>query len=60
MNGKAFLSKPDDMDGIVVDLAHHYLESDKAAEYAEEILGVVDFVLIEIHPARMLGFDGED
>lgn len=60
VNGKAFLSRPDDIDEIVVGLTQHYLDPDKAAEYAEEILGEVDFVLIEIDPARVLGFDGED
>ena len=60
VNGKAFLSRPNDIDEIVVDLAHHYMDPDKAAEYVEEILGEIDFVLIQIYPTRVLGFDGED
>ena len=60
VNGKAFLSRPNDIDEIVVDLAHHYMDPDKAAEYSEEILGQVDFVLIQIYPTKVLGFDGED
>ena len=60
VNGKALLSRPDDIDEIVVDLAHHYMDPDKAAEYSEEILGQVDFVLIQIYPTKVLGFDGED
>jgi len=36
------------------------MDPDKAAEYVEEILGEIDFVLIQIYPTRVLGFDGED
>ena len=60
VNGKAFLSRPNDIDEIVVDLAHHYMDPGKAAEYIEEISGEIDFVLIQIYPTRVLGFDGED
>ncbi|HJO34281.1 MAG TPA: pyridoxamine 5'-phosphate oxidase family protein [Anaerolineales bacterium] len=60
VNGKASLSRPDDIDVIVTALAHHYLAPDKAAEYAQQILGEVDFVLIEIYHTRVLGFDGAD
>ena len=60
VNGKAIQSRPNDIDEIVVDLAHHYMDPDKAAEYLEGILGEVDFFLIQIYPTRVLGFDGED
>ena len=60
VNGKAFLSRPDDIDAIITDLAHHYLAPDKATKYAEEILGEVDFVFVEINLTKVLGFDGDD
>ena len=60
VNGKGFLSRPNDIDESVVNLAYHYMGPDKAAEYIEEILEEVDFVLIQIYPTRVLGFDGED
>ncbi len=60
VNGNAFLSRPDDIDDIVTDLAHHYLAPDKASEYATEILGKADFVLVEIYHTKVLDFDGED
>ena len=60
VNGKGFLSRPNDIDESVVDLAYHYMDPDKAAECIEEILEEVDFVLVQIYPTRVLGFDGED
>ena len=60
MNGKAVLSRPDDIDEIVTKLAYQYLSPDNASEYAGEILRGIDFVLIEIYHTRVLGFDGAD
>ena len=60
INGKAVVSKPENIDEIVTDLAYHYLGPKEAPDYLREILGEINFVLIEIEPTRVLGFDGEE
>ena len=60
INGKAVVSKPKNIDEIVTDLAYHYLGPEDAPDYLREILGEINFVLIEIEPTRVLGFDGEE
>ena len=60
INGKAVGSKPENIDEIVTDLAYHYLGPEEAPDYLREILGEINFGLIEIEPTRVLGFDGEE
>ena len=60
INGKAVVSERENIDEIVTDLAYHYLGPEEAPDYLREILGEINFVLIEIEPTRILGFDGEE
>ena len=60
VNGRAAVLRPENIDEIVTDLAYHYVGPEEAPDYLREILGKVDFVLIEIEPTKILGFDGEE
>ncbi len=60
VNGSAVVSRPENIDEIVTDLAYHYLGPEEAPDYLREILAEIDFVLIEIEPTKILGFDGEE
>ena len=60
VKGRAAVSRPENIDEIVTDLAYHYVGPEEAPDYLREILGKVDFVLIEIEPTKILGFDGEE
>ena len=57
-NGKAIVTESEDIDRIVTDLSYRYLGPEDAPEYLNAILGKVEFVLIEIEPVNILGFDG--
>ncbi|SVA72119.1 uncharacterized protein METZ01_LOCUS124973, partial [marine metagenome] len=41
-------------------LAYHYLGSEQAPIYLREILGNIEFVLVDINPKKILAFDGEE
>tara|TARA_A100001037_G_scaffold171085_1_gene153671 strand:- start:513 stop:932 length:420 start_codon:yes stop_codon:yes gene_type:complete len=58
VNGKATIRESEDIDRIVTDLSYRYLGPEDAPEYLNVILGKVKFVLIEIEPEKILGFDG--
>ena len=60
VNGAACIKEPMDIDDIVSRLAYHYLGSEQAPIYLREILGNIEFVLIDINPEKILAFDGEE
>jgi PPOX class probable F420-dependent enzyme len=60
VNGAACIKEPMDIDDIVSRLAYHYLGSEQAPIYLREILGNIEFVLVDIDPKKILAFDGEE
>ena len=60
VNGSACIREPSDIDDIVSRLAHHYLGPDQAPIYLAEILGNIEFVLVDINPEKILAYDGEE
>ena len=60
VNGAACIKEPMDIDDIVSRLAYHYLGSEQAPIYLREILGNIEFVLVDINPKKILAFDGEE
>ena len=60
VNGAACIKEPMDIDDIVSRLAYHYLGSEQAPVYLREILGNIEFVLVDINPKKILAFDGEE
>ncbi len=57
LNGAARLSE-DGVEEFVRAVSAHYMGSEEASPYADDILGKLDFVLIRITPQRVVGFDG--
>jgi len=60
VNASACIREPSDIDDIVSRLAHHYLGSEQAPIYLAEILGNIEFVLVDINPEKILAYDGEE
>ena len=60
VNGVASIREPTDIDDIVSRLAYHYLGSEEAPIYLRDILGNIEFILVDIKPNKILAFDGEE
>ncbi len=57
VSGEAQLSDEGAAD-FVRAVSAHYLGSDEAEPYAEDVLAKIDFTLLRIAPARVAGYDG--
>lgn len=57
INGTVTLTK-DEVTDVVTDMSLHYVPGDAGNVYAEKVLKELDFVLLEINPTSVIGFDG--
>ena len=57
INGTVTLTK-DEVTDVVTEMSLHYVPGDAGNVYAEKVLKELDFVLLEINPTSVIGFDG--
>lgn len=57
INGRVSLTK-DEVTKVVTDMSMLYVPDDGGKVYAEKVLRELDFVLLEITPTKVFGFDG--
>ena len=57
INGTVTLTK-DEVTEVVTEMSLLYVPGDGGEAYAEKVLSELDFVLLEITPTKVVGFDG--
>ena len=57
INGTVTLTK-DEVTDVVTEMSRHYVPGEEGNVYAEKVLKELDFVLLEINPTSVIGFDG--